>query len=255
MDAMVALNQAIWDINVSIKAIQSLAVVLKKGAKNVMMITGIAFRDGEEELTGRSKMIYTAAIKVLVNTLKSGNDNCAQVQDKLYTLSSQLITIETKMKATAERLRETAAGKSKEFNEWKSDMRAKVYGGCAASILFPPAVVACYAIGAGVLESEIAKYKRETEAFVKDFNRWAETFTDMSTMASQASTVSKKWYGKVTDFKNVIQNQYDLIEGTQDYLYISHDMRQMVSDDLVILIEECDKIIEDTTGRLEGADT
>jgi len=76
-----------------------------------------------------------------------------------------LITIETKMKATADHLRETAKGKSREFNDWKKDMRAKVYGGCAAGIIFPPA----------------------------------------------ASTVSKKWYMKVTDFKNVIQNQYDLI--------------------------------------------
>lgn len=34
-EAMVALNQAIWDITVCIKSIQSLAVQLKKGAKNV----------------------------------------------------------------------------------------------------------------------------------------------------------------------------------------------------------------------------
>jgi len=31
-------------------------------------------------------------------------------------------------------------------------------------------------------------------------------------------------------------------------------MRQMVSDELKILITECDKIIADTTGRLEGED-
>jgi len=94
-----------------------------------------------------------------------------------------LITIETKMKAVSDKLKETAKGKSREFNDWKSDMRAKVYGGCAAGIIFPPAAAACYAIGAGILESEIAKYKRETEAFVRDFNNWAETFTGMSTMA------------------------------------------------------------------------
>lgn len=133
-------------------------------------------------------------------------------------------------------------------------MRAKVYGGCAAGMIFPPAAAACYAIGAGILESEIADYKRETEAFVKDFNNWADTFVGMATMSKQASTVSKSWYNKVTDFKNVIQSQYDLIEGTQDYLWMSHDMRQMISDELVVLMTECDKIIEDTTGRLEGED-
>ena len=63
-------------------------------------------------------------------------------------------------------------------------MRAKVYGGCAASIFLGPAgLVTCYSIAAGVLESEIAKYKRETEAFVAEFNSWSETFSGMSTMA------------------------------------------------------------------------
>jgi len=87
------------------------------------------------------------------------------------------------MNAISKRLKETAAGKSKEFTDWRDDMRAKVYGGCVASILFPPAVIACYGIAAGVLESEIASYKRETEAFVAEFNSWSETFTGLSTMA------------------------------------------------------------------------
>lgn len=33
---------------------------------------------------------------------------------------------------------------------------------------------------------------------------------------------------------------------------MSHDMRQVISDELVVLITECEKIIADTTGRLEG---
>lgn len=223
--AMVALNQAIWDINVSIKSIQALAIQLRKGAKNVQMITAIAFKKGQDMLEGREKAVYQAAIKVLVNTLKSGNNNAAVIQKKLYVLSSTLIEIETQMQQVAHRLRESANGKSREFNDWKKDMRAKVYGGCAAGVIFPPAAVACYAIGAGILESEIAKYKRETEAFVNDFNRWADTFTGMSKMAKSASTVSKSWYGKIQNFKNVIQNQYDLISGTQDILYLMGDMR------------------------------
>jgi len=191
------------------------------------MITGIAFKNNEDMLMGNSKKIYEAAIKVLVNTLKSGNDNCAAAEAKLNTLSKQLITIETEMKSVADRLKRTASGASEEFKEWRKDMRAKVYGGCAASIVLihVGGPIACYAIAAGVLESEIAKYKRETEAFVKDFNEWAESFTTLSTMAGQASAVSKEWHTKVIDFKNVIESQYNLIQGTQDVLYLSHDLR------------------------------
>jgi len=248
---MVALNAAIWDINVAIKSIQSLAIQLKKGASNVMMITKIAFKKNQDMLEGREKSIYEAAIRVLVNTLKSGNNNAGVIQEKLYKLSTALVTIETQMKAVSDRLKATAKGKSKEFNDWKKDMRAKVYGGCAASVLFPPAVIACYGVAVGVLETEIAKYKRETENFVNEFNGWADTFTGLATMANQAGIVSKSWYSKITDFKNVIQNQYDLITGTEDILWMSHDLRQMISDSLVDLVTECEKVINDTTGRLE----
>lgn len=46
-------------------------------------------------LEGREKSIYEAAIRVLVNTLKSGNQNAAVIQEKLYKLSTALVTIET----------------------------------------------------------------------------------------------------------------------------------------------------------------
>lgn len=59
------------------------------------MITSIAFKANKDMLEGRDKAVYEAAIKVLVNTLKSANDNAASTQDKLYTLTSQLVNIET----------------------------------------------------------------------------------------------------------------------------------------------------------------
>jgi hypothetical protein len=204
-------------------------------------------------LEGRDLTIYEAAIKVLVNTLKTANNNCEAAATKLDDLSSDLIKIDTTMQATAEALKETANGKSKEFNAWKKDMRAKVYGGCTASILLGPAgVAACYSIGAGVLESEIAKYKREVESFKRDFERFASTFSSMATMAKQASTVSKTWYHKVTSFKDEVASQYDLISGIQDVLWMDQELRTMVSDGLETLIVECDKIINDTTGQLNN---
>jgi len=70
-------------------------------------------------------------------------------------------------------------------------MRAKVYGGCTASILAGPAgVAACYSIGAGVLETELKKYKKECDAFKKKFENFASTFTDMATMANQTKVVA-----------------------------------------------------------------
>jgi len=51
------------------------------------MITAIAFKKDQDMLEDREKAIYEAAIRVLVNTLKSANNNAGLIQDKLYTLS------------------------------------------------------------------------------------------------------------------------------------------------------------------------
>ena len=122
------------------------------------MISGIATSKGEDTLDGSDKKLYESAVKVLLNTLESANTNAASIRDNLNDYSIQLITIQSTMKAVATRLRLSAAGKSTEFKNWRDSMRAKVYGGCVASILTGPGVIACYAIAAGVLETEIKNY-------------------------------------------------------------------------------------------------
>lgn len=136
--------------------------------------------------------------------MKSANVNAGLTRDKLDALTTELKGISAVMGATADHLRLTASGKSAEFEAWKKDIRAKVYGGCAASILLGPAVAACYAIAVGIVESEIAKYKREVDAFVREFTSWASTFDILKNLADNAAKVSKHWYGKISEFKDLI---------------------------------------------------
>ena len=137
--------------------------------------------------------------------MKSANTNAGITRDKLDALTTELKGISSVMGATADHLRLTASGKSGEFESWKKDIRAKVYGGCTASIIGgPAAVAACYAIGVGIVESKIADYKREVDAFVKEFTSWASTFDILKNLADNAAKVSKHWYGKISEFKDLI---------------------------------------------------
>lgn len=204
VDATKRLNVAIWKINVCITTIKSLASQLKMGARNVQRIANIAFKKNLDMLTGSDARIYQAAINVLYNTLKSANTNAGLTRDKLDALTTELKGISSVMGATSDHLKLTAGGKTKEFESWRDDIRAKVYGGCAASILLGPAVVACYAAAVGILESKIADYKREVEAFVKEFTSWANTFEILKNLADNAAKVSKHWYGKISEFKDLI---------------------------------------------------
>jgi len=132
-------------------------------------------------------------------------------------------------------------------------MRAKVYGGCAASILCgPPCVAACYSIGAGVLESEIAKYRRNTQAFCDEFKTYSASFKSISTMAGQASHVAKEWYGKTQDFESTIDTEYKLIENMEGVLYMKLKLRNKISASLDSLITTCQTVIDDSTGQLHG---
>jgi len=246
--AVTQMNTAIWDIDTSVRAIQSMAIQLKAGAKNVKTISTIAFKNGVDEMKGKEKKLYEASIKVLLATLKTANENAGFIRDKLDTLSKILIKIQSTMGSVASRLRQSAKGKSKEFRDYASSMRAKAYGGCAACVAFPAACIPCYATAAGVLETHLAKYKKAVEGFVKEFNSWAGTFDVLSKMSGQAASVSKKWYGKIVDFKNIIQSDLNYISGVADVLYISQDLRTDVDKHLTKLIAKCDDVIKDTSG-------
>lgn len=131
-------------------------------------------------------------------------------------------------------------------------MRAKVYGGCTATIVCGPFVVfcapTCYIIAAPILEVEITQYKREVDAFVKEFNKFADSFTTFSTMAADAEKVAVTWYYKISDFKDEIEVQYEFINGMNGTLYLKKELRTMVTTNLETLITECDKVIDDTSG-------
>jgi len=60
---------------------------------------------------------------------------------------------------------------------------------------------------------------------------------------------------KVSNFRDAIAIQLTgLDKGADSILYLAHALREAQANDLEALIVECDKIINDTTGRLKGTD-
>ena len=153
--ALIKMNQSIWGISTSIQAIKAMATLLKKGATNVMMISSIARKDKVETLSEKNQKIYEAALKVLVNTLKSSDKAAGEIKDKLNNYSNTLIQVQFELSAIAKKMRDTAAGKGKAFNDWKSKMRAIVYGSCGATAICPPCAAACFAAAVPILEGKI----------------------------------------------------------------------------------------------------
>ena len=65
--------------------------------------------------------------------------------------------------------------------------------------------------------------------------------------------MSKSWYGKVTDYKTVIQGTLnDLDEGFVPLLYLKKGLRNMVDDSLKILIKASDRVIKDADDQLKA---
>jgi len=129
-------------------------------------------------------------------------------------------------------------------------MRAKVYGGCAASIFCPPCIVVCYSVGAGVLETEIADYKKETQRLVNEFNTMSSSFRSMANMAGVSIKISKQYTNSIKDFGDQVAIQYNLLKGMQKMLDNVAPLRVAVSKKLDTLIEACDVIMANAKGKL-----
>ena len=106
--ALVQMNQAIWGINTAIKSIQSMAKLLKLGASNTNQILSAAKISSDEQLSERDQKIYTAAINVLVNNLKSVSKSAADIEDKLNAYCKALKSLMSEMKSLSARLVSTA---------------------------------------------------------------------------------------------------------------------------------------------------
>lgn len=75
----------------------------------------------------------------------------------------------------------------------KSHLRAVVYGGCAAGILLPPALVACYAIAAPILETKLKELDEDlasTRAAMESIAKQFGFLKDSSKQMEQAAKTS-----------------------------------------------------------------
>lgn len=152
----------------------------------------------------------------------------------------------------ARELRQTAKGKSQKFEEWRDDLRLKVYAGCIASTLCGPACVAtCYTAGAVIIETDIANYKKDVERWTKEYNNFAAGYDSLAVMATQSSVVAKKWWNTTQDFQNVLRVQYNFLSSFSKVANVKKGIRMMIVMNLGQLITACEKVEQTTGGRLE----
>lgn len=97
-------------------------------------------------------------------------------------LAALFISVKSSFSQYILKVREYAEGKSKKFDDWKSDTRATVYGSGAACVAAGPfAIFACpayYATAAGILETKIDDRKHEVNNIVNGLNNFANGFAN-----------------------------------------------------------------------------
>jgi len=113
------------------------------------------------------------------------------------TMSNNLISVKSKMDFFSDQLKKSAEMKEENMKEYIKSTREHVYGGCAVTVFWPPAALACYAIGASVVETKVKKLKAEI-ATLKEMAK------DGSAIADKLSEEAATNIGYIKDELNLI---------------------------------------------------
>jgi len=158
-------------------------------------------------------------------TLKRVAQNFEQINSKLGEINGILITFKSGIRARYEH-------KKNSMNNWIKHTREKVYGGCAASAVFWPAVPVCYSIAAGVLETEIKNYKKSVSRLKKMSEMTnVELSKILVDSKSQFEHIMKElviteiWKEKVISTKDYFKTLFDEKDVTDEVLLDFFDIR------------------------------
>jgi len=121
------------------------------------------------------------AIRDARDTMRAAIDTALEelvpLQQKAQTALGDFTVLSETSVVFQNHLAEDEQGQSEWYNHRASDLRAKAYGGCVASVLGAlPGLAICYGTAAGVLESYLADLRKEVQEVQQRMHRMGDLF-------------------------------------------------------------------------------
>lgn len=159
---------------------------------------------------------------------------------KFASLSSQFSSLDATIQANSDT-------NSAMFKKQIADLRAKVYGGCAACVVFPPSCIACYGIAAGVLEGKcIPDLKKEAAAMVAESTQvigYMNSFATQATTLQKGVTAESKNLGKFSKSMTTEFNSFSTFENDLEKGFNVNALFILINNHLADTKQACDTIL------------
>ena len=142
--------------------------------------------------------------------------------------------IKSRLEAFLKQVINLKEGRDGRLQKWKDNTRAAVYGGLAATVLFPPLAIAAYATAAGVLESKI---KRHEDALARLFQKCDKSANAARNLISETrktksffeteQVLIQAWESKMSDMAVDFKDADEVVENVE--LFGSDEMDRMLN--------------------------
>jgi len=140
-------------------------------------------------------------------------DELAPLQQKAHTAHEDFKVLSATSVVFQKRLAMDEQGQSEWYNHRVSDLRAKAYGGCVASVVGGVAGLAiCYGTAAGVLESYLADLKKEVQEVQQRMHKMGALFGQLGAQCKVLKDRAIDEYNSMGEVKSKLITERNIIK-------------------------------------------
>jgi len=139
-------------------------------------------------------------------------DELAPLQKKAQTAHEEFAVLSKTSVAFQHQLAEDERGQSDWYNHRASDLRAKAYGGCAASVLGGAiGLSVCYGTAAGVLEGYLSDLKKEVREIQQKMHHMGDLFGQLGARCAELKKAALQEYNSMSEVKSKLVTEKNII--------------------------------------------
>lgn len=194
VDVVTQLAAASSDVEFAILKIVGCAQELKANSEVVITYSDMSEYKTANRLTGNQLELWKASIEILSESFTVADAKLGEAQATLKKIATELNQTTLRLETIADEIRANGKGETDKYKEYAESLRAKAYGGCAASVVFPPALPVCYGTALGIVESKLTAYRNECNGYNQKAQTVADQMGSLSTKSADTRDQSLKWF-------------------------------------------------------------
>mmetsp|Transcript_1790 Transcript_1790/g.2699 ORF Transcript_1790/g.2699 Transcript_1790/m.2699 type:complete len:390 (-) Transcript_1790:34-1203(-) len=195
-------------------------------------------------LTMNERGALNAALKLVVGTLTQAQKDSMQQGAHLAAINASMVNVSKTLETVLSRFEQAKLEASSYMESRIVTWRAAWYAGCVASIAFPPALPACYALAAGIIEGKVVpEIKAELTGITTQYGEFADVFKSLQNSSNILQNRTHRGMEVLESFTKTVGAAKDDVSQATSVSLGSKIIRDMFLVKLDFLITTCNTVL------------